>query len=96
VVAVSFARGTVVDQDALVEALKAGHIHSAFLDVTTPEPLPGDHPLWDLPNAHVTMHLSGRAQDKMFIRSVDRFLVNLERYRKGEALEPMVDLLRGY
>ncbi|MFN5780308.1 MAG: D-2-hydroxyacid dehydrogenase [Novosphingobium sp.] len=95
-VLLNIARGTVVDQDALVEALKAGRIHSAFLDVTTPEPLPADHPLWDLPNAHVTMHLSGRAQDKMFIRSVDRFLVNLERYRKGEPLEPTVDLLRGY
>ena len=95
-VLVNIARGTVVDQDALVDALKANRIHSAFLDVTTPEPLPADHELWSLPNAHITMHLSGRAQDKMFIRSVDRFLVNLERYRKGEALEPMVDLLRGY
>lgn len=95
-VLVNIARGTVVDQDALVDALKANRIHSAFLDVTTPEPLPADHALWSLPNAHITMHLSGRAQDKMFIRSVDRFLVNLERYRKGEALEPMVDLLRGY
>lgn len=95
-VLVNIARGQVVDQDALVEALKANRIHSAFLDVTTPEPLPADHPLWDLPNAHVTMHLSGRAQDKMFIRSVERFLVNLERYRKGEPLEPAMDLLRGY
>jgi len=95
-VLVNIARGTVVDQDALVDALKANRIHSAFLDVTTPEPLPADHELWSLPNAHITMHLSGRAQDKMFIRSVDRFLVNLERYRKGEPLEPMVDLTLGY
>lgn len=95
-VLVNIARGQVVDQDALVEALKVNRIHSAFLDVTTPEPLPADHPLWDLPNAHVTMHLSGRAQDKMFIRSVDRFLVNLERYRAGAPLEPAMDLLRGY
>lgn len=95
-VLVNIARGGVVDQEALIETLKAGRIHSAFLDVTTPEPLPADHPLWDLPNAHVTMHLSGRAQDKMFVRSVERFLVNLERYRKGEALEPAMDLLRGY
>ena len=75
---------------------KAKRIHAAFLDVTTPEPLPADHPLWDLPNAHITMHLSGRAQDKMFIRSVERFLVNLERYRQGEPLEPMMDLTLGY
>ena len=95
-VLVNIARGQVVDQDALVAALKAKQIHSAFLDVTTPEPLPADHELWSLPNAHITMHLSGRAQDKMFIRSVERFLVNLERYRKGEPLEPMMDLTLGY
>ncbi len=95
-VLVNIARGQVVDQDALVEALKAGRIHSAFLDVTTPEPLPPEHPLWDLPNAHVTMHLSGRAQDKMFVRAVERFLVNLERYRQGEPLEPVMDLTLGY
>lgn len=95
-VLVNIARGAVVDQEALVAALKANRIHAAFLDVTTPEPLPAEHELWSLPNAHVTMHLSGRAQDKMFIRSVERFLVNLERYRAGEPLEPMMDLTLGY
>jgi phosphoglycerate dehydrogenase-like enzyme len=95
-VLINIARGTVIDQPALVAALKEQRIHAAFLDVTTPEPLPADDPLWDLPNAYITMHLSGRAQDKMFQRSVDRFLINLERYRKGEPLEPMMDLLRGY
>jgi phosphoglycerate dehydrogenase-like enzyme len=95
-VLVNIARGAVVDQDALVETLKANRIHAAFLDVTTPEPLPADHELWSLPNAHVTMHLSGRAQDKMFIRSVERFLVNLERYRAGEPLDPVMDLTLGY
>ncbi len=95
-VLLNIARGTVVDQDALVETLRTGRIHAAFLDVTTPEPLPAEHPLWDLPNAHVTMHLSGRAQDKMFSRSVDRFLVNLQRYRDGQPLQPQLDLVRGY
>jgi phosphoglycerate dehydrogenase-like enzyme len=95
-VLINIARGGVVDQDALVAALREERIHAAFLDVTTPEPLPADHPLWDLPNAHVTMHLSGRAQDKMFARSVERFLRNLERYGAGEALEPVFDLARGY
>jgi len=95
-VLVNIARGTVVDQAALVEALREKRIAAAFLDVTTPEPLPSDDPLWSLDNAHVTMHLSGRAQDKMFQRSADRFLLNLERYRKGEALEPQVDLALGY
>jgi phosphoglycerate dehydrogenase-like enzyme len=95
-VLVNIARGSVVDQEALIAALRAKQIHSAFLDVTTPEPLPPEHPLWDLPNAHVTMHLSGRAQDKMFVRAVERFLANLGRYQRGEALEAVADLTLGY
>ena len=95
-VLINIARGAVVDQDALVVALAEKRLAAAFLDVTTPEPLPADHPLWDLPNAHVTMHLSGRAQDKMFARSVERFLANLERGQRGEPVEPRVDLELGY
>ena len=95
-VLINIARGAVVDQEALVAALAEKSFAAAFLDVTTPEPLPADHPLWDLPNAHVTMHLSGRAQDKMFARSVERFLVNLDRWRRGEPVEPRVDLELGY
>ena len=93
---INIARGTVVDQDALVAALRERRIASAFLDVTTPEPLPADHALWSLDNAHVTMHLSGRAQDKMFIRSAERFLENLDRWHRGEPVQPQLDLLRGY
>ncbi len=95
-VILNFARGSVIDQPALVEALEAKRIGGAFLDVTTPEPLPADHPLWALDNAHVTMHLSGRAQDKMFIRSADRFLDNLRRYLAGEPVAPVFDPARGY
>ena len=95
-VIVNIARGEVIDQGALTAALQAQQIGGAFLDVTTPEPLPADDPLWSLDNAHITMHLSGRAQDKMFARSVERFLINLERYRRGEPLEPLVDLTLGY
>ncbi|UKK83996.1 D-2-hydroxyacid dehydrogenase [Sphingopyxis sp. BSN-002] len=93
---INIARGAVVDQDALVAALDAQQIAAAFLDVTTPEPLPADDPLWSLDNAHITMHLSGRAQDKMFARSAQRFLENLDRWKKGEAVEPRVDLTLGY
>ncbi len=95
-VLVNIARGTVVDQDALVAALSAKQIGGAFLDVTTPEPLPPGDPLWGLDNAHVTMHLSGRAQDQMFARSVERFLANLDRWQAGERVEPQVDLALGY
>ncbi|MDJ0978815.1 MAG: D-2-hydroxyacid dehydrogenase [Erythrobacter sp.] len=95
-VLVNIARGAVVDQEALVAALEAKSIGGAFLDVTTPEPLPAEHPLWGLDNAHITMHLSGRAQDKMFIRSAERFLDNLQKYRRGEPVSPIFDPARGY
>jgi phosphoglycerate dehydrogenase-like enzyme len=93
---INIARGTVVDQPALVAALRDRKIGAAFLDVTDPEPLPDDHELWGLENAHVTMHLSGRAQDKMFARSAQRFLENLARYQAGEPLHHQVNLALGY
>ena len=93
---INIARGSVVDQDALITALNDKQIGAAFLDVTTPEPLPEDHPLWRAENAHISMHLSGRAQDKMFIRSAQRFLENLKRYQAGEPLTPQVNLDLGY
>ncbi len=95
-VLVNIARGSVIDQPALIDALKGKKIGGAFLDVTTPEPLPEDHELWTLDNAHITMHLSGRAQDKMFIRSAERFLDNLEKYRRGEPIGPIFDPKLGY
>lgn len=95
-VLVNIARGSVIDQDALVAALEDKAIGAAFLDVTTPEPLPADHRLWELDNAHITMHLSGRAQSQMFQRSADRFIENLGRYERGEPLEPQFDLSLGY
>lgn len=52
-------RGDLVDQDALVAALSSGHLAGAALDVTTPEPLPANHPLWAAPNAFITPHISG-------------------------------------
>ena len=95
-VLVNIARGEVIDQDALMRALAAKRIEAALLDVTTPEPLPAEHPLWGLENAQVTMHLSGRAQTKMFQRSADRFIENLARWHAGEPVEPRLDLALGY
>ena len=95
-VLVNIARGDVVDQEALVSALREEKIEAALLDVTDPEPLPQDHPLWELGNAQVTMHLSGRAQTKMFQRSADRFIENLERWHKGDPVQPQLDLELGY
>ena len=93
---INIARGSVVDQDALITALNDKKIGAAFLDVTTPEPLPEDHPLWRVENAHISMHLSGRAQSKMFMRAAERFIANLGRYHAGQPLEPLVDLDLGY
>jgi phosphoglycerate dehydrogenase-like enzyme len=95
-VLVNIARGAVVDQDALVSALQAKSIGGALLDVTTPEPLPADDPLWNLDSAQITMHLSGRAQSKMFVRSAERFVENCRRYVAGEPLAPIFDPARGY
>lgn len=92
----NFARGAVIDTDALVEALKNRTIAGAWLDVTDPEPLPSDHPLWSLDNCHISMHLSGRSQTLLFKRAAERFLANLDRYHRGEELAFKVDLTLGY
>jgi phosphoglycerate dehydrogenase-like enzyme len=93
---VNIARGECVDQDALIAALRGKSIAGAFLDVTTPEPLPADHELWALPNVQISMHLSGRAQNRMFQRAAALFADNLGRYVRGEALVNEVDLALGY
>lgn len=95
-VLVNVARGTLVDQAALTRALAEKRICAAMLDVTDPEPLPPDDPLWSLDNAHITMHLSGRSQQTMFGLAVERLLRNLDRYARGQAPEPLYDPVRGY
>jgi phosphoglycerate dehydrogenase-like enzyme len=92
----NFARGAVVDQEALIAALRDKTIAAAFLDVTDPEPLPPEHPLWSLDNCHITSHLSGRSQRTLYRRSAERFLRNLGHWHRGEPLESEVDLARGY
>ena len=84
------------ETDALIAALKARTIAGAFLDVTTPEPLPADHELWALPNVQISMHLSGRAQTRMFQRSAALFAENLGRFVRREMLVNEVDLALGY
>jgi len=95
-VLVNFARADCIDQDALTAALTESQITAAVLDLTDPEPLPPEHPLWSLPNAHITMHLSGIPTPASQARAAERFLRNCERFRTDEALEGQVDLLRGY
>ncbi|HLV07199.1 MAG TPA: NAD(P)-dependent oxidoreductase [Croceibacterium sp.] len=95
-VLVNFARADCVDQDALIDALRERRIAAAILDLTDPEPLPPEHPLWSLDNAHVTMHLSGMPTPASQARAAERFLRNCERFHAGEPLEARVDLARGY
>jgi phosphoglycerate dehydrogenase-like enzyme len=82
-------RGTTVDQAALLEALRSGSIAAAYLDVTDPEPLPADHPLWTLPNCFITPHTAGGSSDEFF-RLVQHFVDNLRRFEKGARLRDVV------
>lgn len=95
-VILNVSRGAVIDQDALVEALREQRIRGAFLDVTSPEPLPADHPLWGLDNCLITMHLSGRSTTPRAPVAAARFLENLGRFERGEPLLNQVDLVAGY
>ena len=95
-VLVNFARADIVDEPALIAALREKRIAAAVLDVTDPEPLPPDHPLWSLDNAHITMHLSGIPTPASLQRAAERFARNCQRFRNGEPLEAQVDLRLGY
>jgi phosphoglycerate dehydrogenase-like enzyme len=88
-------RGSTVDEEALVEALRAGRLSGAALDVFEHEPLPADSPLWDLPNVVVFPHMSG---DYAGWREsvVELFLENLGRFLKGQPLRNVVDKRLGY
>ena len=94
---INVGRGTVIDQDALLEALNAEKIAGAALDVVNPEPLPADHPLWTAKNCLITPHISGdMSLPKTVDITVDIFCDNLRRYVKGEELTHLVDIKAGY
>jgi phosphoglycerate dehydrogenase-like enzyme len=80
-------RGTTVAEDALQAALASGHLGAAYLDVTSVEPLPADHPLWSAPNCFITPHTAGGHHDES-MRLVQHFLDNLARFVAGQ---PLVD-----
>ena len=89
---INVSRGGLVDEDAVLDALRGGQLAGAVLDVVSDEPLPPDHPLWDAPNVTITPHVSGataRFRDDLVIENVRRYLA-------GEPLLNPVDPERGY
>lgn len=92
---INVARGAVVDQTAMIEALENGVIGAAGLDTVQPEPLPEDHALWRMENVLLTPHVGGGSplrQDRI----VERFCENLKRFSAGAPLIGQVDKRKGY
>lgn len=92
---INVARGQLVDESALAEALAAGRLGGAGLDAFAREPLPADSPLWTLPNVLITPHTASFTGD-YWTPVVDLFLENLGRLRRGEPLVNLVDKQVGY
>lgn len=90
---INVGRGDAIDEAALANALQAGHLRHAVLDVFEHEPLPASSPLWRLPNVTLTPHNAARSFPADIVRL---FLTNYERYCRGETLEHLVDFERGY
>jgi phosphoglycerate dehydrogenase-like enzyme len=94
-VLINLARGTLVDETALVRALETRRLRGAMLDVFETEPLPADHPLWGLENVLITPHVGGTSAH-FWQRETDLIVRNVSRYQRGEPLENRVDKPRGY
>ena len=92
---INVSRGKVVDENALVAALKSGKLAGAGLDVTYTEPCPPDNPLWTLPNVILTSHTAGASQN-IAKRAMQTFIDNMHRYVNGEPLINVVDKEKGY
>jgi glyoxylate/hydroxypyruvate reductase A len=90
---INIARGAIIDEAALSQALVERRIAGAILDVFASEPLPPDHPLWDLPNTVVTPHIAGPSLPSEI---APLFQENLRRYRTGRRLLHLVERTRGY
>jgi phosphoglycerate dehydrogenase-like enzyme len=88
-------RGPVIDTAALIAALESGHLGAAGLDVTDPEPLPADSPLWEMENVLITAHTSG-ATPRYWERQGELIAENIRRIQRGEVPRNVVDLEAGY
>jgi phosphoglycerate dehydrogenase-like enzyme len=92
---INIARGAIVDESALIQALQEGWIAGAALDTVFIEPLPAESPLWTLPNVFITPHCSGNSP-RVKERTLALFLDNFTRYRQGKPLRKVVDKTAGY
>ena len=92
---INVARGAHIVTDDLVWALETGEIAGAALDVTDPEPLPPNHPLWSLSNCIITPHVGNTPEMAVPLLS-ERITANVRRYRSGEELIGRIDISRGY
>lgn len=92
---INVARGELVDEQTLLEMLQERKIAGAVLDVFQTEPLPADHPFWQLENVFVTPHISGNFEEYVD-RASEQFAENLARYVRGEPLLNVFDEERGY
>jgi phosphoglycerate dehydrogenase-like enzyme len=92
---INLGRGGLIDESALLDSLRSNGIGGAALDVYWEEPLPPEHPLWDMPNVIVSPHMSGDVSDThtRFVRS---FLENLDRWQSGLPLRHVVDKSLGF
>jgi phosphoglycerate dehydrogenase-like enzyme len=91
----NIARGKIVNTDALIDAVRSEKIRGAALDVTDPEPLPKDHPLWDVEGIQISPHISGY-NTAYYTRALDLLKGNIERLEKGEELINLFHRKRGY
>ena len=94
-VIVNIARGGVIDEEAMIAALREGRLRGAALDVFATEPLPADNPLWGMPNVLVSPHSASTVAAENG-RIVDLFLDNLSRFGSGQELRNLYQRARGY
>jgi phosphoglycerate dehydrogenase-like enzyme len=92
---VNIGRGALVDEDALIEALRSGHLLGAALDVFREEPLPPESPLWEMENVIVYPHSASTSYLEN-ARITDLFCQNLRRYLAGEPLLNQLDTTLGF
>ncbi len=92
---INVARGSLLDETALVQALESGALGGAALDVAQTEPLPAESPLWKAPNLFITPHTSG-VSDRLWDRQTAILIDLLERWFAGHDLFNQVDFARGY